>query len=52
MSIGDGLSLSLRPEAEISLPPQVTGSVEGESLLHISELKLIKGSCEGQALQV
>ena len=52
MSIGTGLPQSLRPEAELSLPPQVTGLIEGESLLHISGLKLVDGPHKEQALQV
>ena len=52
MSIGSELPESLRPEAELSLPPQVTGPIEGESLLHVSGLKLADGPQEGQTLQV
>ena len=52
MSIGDVLPDSHRPAAELSLPPQVTGLIEGESLLHISGLRLIEGPQDGQTLQV
>lgn len=52
MSIGNVAPNSHRPEAELSLPPQVTGLIKGESLLHISGLKLADGRHEGQTLQV
>ena len=51
MSIGSsGLPYSLR--GELSLPPLVTGSIEGECLLYISGLELADEPQEGQTLQV
>ncbi len=52
MSNGSDLSQGQRPHAELSLPPQVTGPIEGESLLHISGLRMADGPHEGQTLQV
>ena len=51
MSIGSsGLPHSLR--GELSLPPLVMGSIEGECLLYISGLELADEPQEGQTLQV
>ena len=52
MSTTDGGPKGLRPSKELSLPPEVEGPIKGETLLHISGLKLADGPLESQTLQV
>ena len=52
MSTTNGAPKKLRPAKELSLPPEVEGSIKGETLLHISGLKPADGPLESQTLQV